>query len=259
MVPLYFGDREKQLFGIYMPPMARLIKTTGVLICPPIAQEHIRTHMALRQLAVTIANAGFHTFKFDYFAIGDSSGESHEGSIKQWKRDIIKAYDELKAISGVNKVAAIGLRLGATLEAEVFDEGLPLRRLVLWDPILKGEDYLNEIRGIHLKLNASFEENIGSGLEEILGFPYTEIMLNSIHELDIEKSAIWKKDEVDIVLSEMTPLYETGIENLKQNGFKGKIHIIEESAQWNSKREYDQTLLANKTINRICEIISKEL
>jgi pimeloyl-ACP methyl ester carboxylesterase len=258
MVPLYFGDSEKQLFGIYMPPMARLIKTTGVLICPPVAQEHIRTYMALRQLSMMIANAGFHTFKFDYFAIGDSSGESHEGSIEQWKDDIIRAYEELRAISGVNNVVVIGLRLGAALAAEAFDQGLPLRRLVLWDPILKGEDYLDEIRRMHLKLNSSFEKDIDFEFEEILGFPYTKTLLDSIKELNLAKLSILKKDKVDIVFSEILPVFENGIESLKQNGYKGKIHIVEEPAQWESHKEYDQMLFSNSTINMIHSIIAKE-
>jgi len=52
--------------------------------------------MALRTLAALLAREGFHVLRFDYYATGDSAGESSEGSLSEWRANIVTARDDLR-------------------------------------------------------------------------------------------------------------------------------------------------------------------
>jgi pimeloyl-ACP methyl ester carboxylesterase len=77
-------------------------------------------------------------------------GESHEVSIAGWLGDVGIAAEQLAAKSGQKKLVAVGLRLGGTLAALASSrQGLRLRHLVLWDPVVDGGAYLRELAGQH--------------------------------------------------------------------------------------------------------------
>ena len=81
MTPFFFGDSAAPLLGVLHEPPPAIAKSHGVLLCPPIAQEHIRTHWALRQIAVSLAKAGYHCLRFDWFGVGDSAGELRQATV----------------------------------------------------------------------------------------------------------------------------------------------------------------------------------
>jgi alpha/beta superfamily hydrolase len=117
MNPIFFGPSERQLYGVYHPPRGAP-RDLGVLLCYPAPQEYMRTHWAMRRLATLLSQRGFHVLRFDYYATGDSAGESSEAALGTWSRDIGLAASELRDVAGVGTVSAVGLRLGATLAAQ---------------------------------------------------------------------------------------------------------------------------------------------
>ena len=80
MNPFYFGSSAEPLFGAYHPPGNQVGRNLAVLICPPLGREYLRAHWALRRLADQISRDGGHVLRFDYFATGDSAGDSKGGS-----------------------------------------------------------------------------------------------------------------------------------------------------------------------------------
>src|SRR6478735_2507229 len=96
----FFGTSERRLFGAYHVPAGRF-RAHGVVLCPPGPQEYMRSHMALRKLAALLAREGLPVLRFDYYATGDSGGESREGSLAEWQHNIVTATDNLRACSGV--------------------------------------------------------------------------------------------------------------------------------------------------------------
>ena len=52
--PFFFGA-DQGLFGIYHPPVVPA--TQAALLCPPLGQDHIRSHRLYRQLATVLAAA----------------------------------------------------------------------------------------------------------------------------------------------------------------------------------------------------------
>ena len=145
MNPDYFGSSERPLYGVYQPPAARQARDLGVLVCPPIGHEYLRTHWAVRQLAGQLSRGGAHVLRFDYTGTGDSWGDLKHGGLDVWTRDIRTALDDLRDEAGVSRVAVVGLRMGATLAAL---SGLKAERMLLWDPVLNGADYFEQLAHI---------------------------------------------------------------------------------------------------------------
>jgi alpha/beta superfamily hydrolase len=115
MNPFYFGDSKNPLFGVFHAPQSEAGMDMAIVICPPVVHEYIRTHRALRQLAMALSANGFPVMRFDYFGVGDSAGESGEGGTERWALDIKSAIDEGMSHSNKRNVCLIGLRLGAAL------------------------------------------------------------------------------------------------------------------------------------------------
>ena len=94
-------------------------------------------------LRVRLSAAGIDTLRFDYFGTGDSAGEMVDADLAGWETDIELAIEELRDMVGSARVTLIGLRLGATLAARVAARRPgDVDRLVLWDPIQSGLEYL---------------------------------------------------------------------------------------------------------------------
>jgi len=141
----YFGPSEQQLFGIYHPPTGNDSQVLTI-ICPPLFSEFTRTHRALRELAISVAELGHHVFRFDYRGTGDSFGDLEEMKASDWIQDIELAIREGREISGCNTVQVLGVRAGALLACKSLGSVSHVQCIVLWDPILDGTDYLQTLR-----------------------------------------------------------------------------------------------------------------
>ena len=106
-------------------------------------------HGVLRRLALTLAKRGLSVLRFDYFGVGDLAGESDEIDLDGWRRDIEMAIDELKSMAAVERLTLLGVRLGASLAADVAEARNDVNALVLWDPVIKGKEYLADLDAAH--------------------------------------------------------------------------------------------------------------
>ncbi len=146
MNPLFFGPADSPLYGVHQPPQIAG-NGGGVVLCYPFGQEYMRAHRACRQLSLLLARRGFHVLRFDYRGTGDSSGDIDDAGVERWVDDAGAAIDELRELSGLSQVSVIGLRLGAWFAARATERRTDVDRLVVWDPIVDGAAYLEEIRG----------------------------------------------------------------------------------------------------------------
>lgn len=147
MNPLFFGSSDRPLYGVYHPPKARVGRQAGVVLCYPFGQEYMRAHRAFRQLALLLAKAGFHVFRFDYHGTGDSSGDAEDFTLTSAIADVGVAIDELKDMADVEQVVLFGLRLGGAVVAQAAQHRADVSHLVLWDAIADGAAYLQELHG----------------------------------------------------------------------------------------------------------------
>ena len=143
----FFGPDKAQLFATYHPPTGgngRLL----TVICPPLFSEYMRTHLVLRELAIALVAKGQHVLRFDYRGTGDSFGELAEFGIGDWLSDIRLAVQEGRDLSGCAAVQALGVRAGALLLCKAAGSSADFQRLVLWDPVPDGEEYLQVLSRI---------------------------------------------------------------------------------------------------------------
>jgi pimeloyl-ACP methyl ester carboxylesterase len=140
MMPFHFGAEQRLLFGIYEPALYKPGKKRAVLLCYPMGNEQIFAYRTIRQLAARLAGVGFHVLRFDYFGTGDSYGDTNEGDIASWSKDIETAIDELRDMTAVAQVSLVGLRLGANLASQIAAKrSSEIAKLVLWDPLAADE------------------------------------------------------------------------------------------------------------------------
>ena len=118
MNPFFFGTAERRLFGIYEPAAVGTAGKRAAILCYPWGAEYLHAHRTLRQLALKLSSAGFHTLRFDFYGTGDSGGEPTDVDLAGWEADLETAIEELTEITGLSKVTLIGLRLGAVVAAE---------------------------------------------------------------------------------------------------------------------------------------------
>jgi len=200
--PHFFGSSDRRLFGVYHVPEGRF-RSHGVVLCPPGPQRYMRSHMALRQVAMTLARRGFHVLRFDYYGTGDSAGASDEGNLSEWKANIVSAADDLRECSGARRLSLIGFRLGATLAAAV---PLDLADLILWDPVVTGGEYIRELRSLHRRQFAGvlFPPRLPRpGVDgDVLGLPFPAQLQTELETLDLRQVFAARPDHVALVVSD---------------------------------------------------------
>ncbi len=141
----YFGPSAASLLGCYHPPQ-QLSRHEGVVLCNPFGQEYLRAHRSLRRLAESLAEQGYAVLRFDYRGTGDSAGDMAGVTADDWVADIQLAVRELMDVAAVSRVSLVGLRLGALLAAQAARHIPAVSRLLLWDPIVSGHRYVDEIQ-----------------------------------------------------------------------------------------------------------------
>jgi uncharacterized protein len=187
----YFGGAARSLFGVLHEPVGA--GDAGVVVvCAPLWREGIRAHHVLRQLGVRLAKLGHAVFRFDYSGAGDSAGDSVDGDVHVWLEDVATAIDEVRRRRSVARVTLLGLRFGATLAALAAARRDDVERLVLWEPVVSGANYLiagcSDQRAWAKKYSTWRRLSGGElpdGGDEILGFRVTPAMRLSIAAVDL--------------------------------------------------------------------------
>ena len=211
MIPIRFGAADRQLFGLYQVANSDASRGECVLLCNPFGQEAIRSHRLFKVLADRLCRDGFHVLRFDYFGTGDSAGNDDEVSLSGFMNDLLTADSELQQRSGCARRAWVGLRLGATIAALASAKAtVSPQRLVLWEPIINGRNYLAELAHAHslaledaygsrcvfdLALRDQFAREVGT---EALGFPLPDSFRAELNSLSHDSFEKVKTSAIDI-------------------------------------------------------------
>ncbi len=276
MTPLFFGDPAAPLFGALNEPPAGAERGHGVLICPPIAQEHVRTHWALRQLASALARAGFHVLRFDWFGVGDSAGVGGEGGVARWVEDARDAAQELRDASGLRKISVVGLRLGATLAA-LAGRKLKPQSLVLWDPILDGARYLRELAALHEgvladekrffykwpkavrarlgHLSPALAQRREGRADELVGFPFGDALRRDLGAIAPEALCDLPGVRVVVVESDPDPARDPFVERLRERGARPERRPTNVRGLWGSPDDIEELFLPADALRVVTEAL----
>jgi uncharacterized protein len=263
MHAFYFGTSKAPLFGVYHPPRGTSPRDHGVVLCYPWGQEYMRGHRAFRQLAFGLTRAGFHVLRFDYFGTGDSGGSSEEGAPEQWLADLDAAIDELQDMADITTVSLVGARIGAALAARVAERRDGIAGVVLWDPVVTGAAYLDEILSSPGAARAHAAGNgaavngtaaIGDDtvvLAAVNGFPVTRRMHTQVAALDVCAMRPAAKD-VHVIVSHERPEYERLRDALgAAAGVRSSYEHIPARGNWNEVDNFGSALLPQEVIQGI--------
>jgi len=201
--PFYFGPQPISLFGCYHAPLPGRMRSTGVILCYPIGHEYIAAHRAYKHFAIRLSQAGFPVLRFDFSGSGDSAGNADQSRIAQWLADIATAVREIRRRGRTSRVCLAGLRLGGSLAYLFAAQQGEIEGLVLWDPVVSGKAYIEELIQSHREtlrqMNGHSRDLLGAEQPgEILGFPFPKFLHADLSKLDL--LAIRKKPANDMFL-----------------------------------------------------------
>jgi len=237
MIPLHFGTRARLLFGVYSPAIGES-RRRGVVICNPWGVEAMRAHRSLRILADTLARNGFDVLRFDYYGTGDSWGEGREVTIRGFIEDVLEGARELEALAGVEKVDFVGLRLGAYVASAASSARGGGGNIVLWDPVTRGSDFLDELLADRNQVNA---EDV-----EVGGFPLPRTFLQELLEISLE-SLPDLRSRVLLALSD-----PSGEADAKQfSGSELTVEIVNSPPCWVEERDFGAGVVPADLIRKI--------
>jgi pimeloyl-ACP methyl ester carboxylesterase len=209
----YFGA-ERQLFGALHHPQRLRPRSTAVLLCNPFGEEASRSHRSYRVLATQLERAGYSGLRFDYSGTGDSLGDGAAATIEAWVDDVVIAAERLRVASGAQRVALVGLRLGAALAVLASARGqLRPRHLLLWDPVVDGASYLRELVAQHRgymrsEIGPDWRDRLhiaaDGSPEEALGAPIGPVLGAQIAAIDLLRVAV-AADPMTVIATRPTP------------------------------------------------------
>lgn len=121
------------------------------LLCRPIGQEGTRTSAMYRVMAEQLCKAGIHVWRFDYHATGDSSGDESLETINSWAHDLVLVHQHICEEASGGDIQWFAMRLGVEIANQAcrqLSTRLP-SRLVCWDPITNGQQYIESLIAGH--------------------------------------------------------------------------------------------------------------
>jgi pimeloyl-ACP methyl ester carboxylesterase len=260
MTPLFFGDTNERLYGVYHRPGERTgatARSSGIVICGPIRDEYVASHRAIRQLALVLSDAGFPVLRFDYYGAGDSAGSSEEGAPDRWVSDISLAATELQKLAGVASVHLVGLRLGGNFALVHARRSDDVAGVVLWNPVVSGDAYLAELVEEHSSLlenmyRTDVENNREHWLAEgLYGYPITETLLAEFEAIRLTAAdlSIGKKLLcLDLQEEGSEPLF---VEHKAVDNSLVKIDTIQGQAVWKERSLNSNVLVPRDCLNTI--------
>jgi alpha-beta hydrolase superfamily lysophospholipase len=181
---VWFGPESRPLYGWVSRPASGMV-LGGAILCPPMGEEGRAAHRTFRRLAEELAAAGIVALRFDYDGTGDSAGlQDDPDRVPCWLASVEAARQYLLDL-GAPTVAAVGMRLGATLAASQAAASTPFSSLVCWDPCLSGRTFLREGEALY-----GFGEAVEApqdGLRHTPGFQYDAATATAMRSLDLAK------------------------------------------------------------------------
>jgi dienelactone hydrolase len=182
---VWFGPESRPLYGWVSRP-AGGVACGGAILCPPMGEEGRAAHRTFRRLAEELADAGIVALRFDYDGTGDSAGLQDEPDrVSSWLASIEAARQYLLDL-GAPTVAAVGMRLGATMAAVQAAASTPFSSLVCWDPCLSGRTFLREGEALY-GFGETGLEAPDDGLRHTPGFQYDAATAKEMRTLDLAK------------------------------------------------------------------------
>jgi hypothetical protein len=241
----FLDTEEGKMFSCLHSPLGEAIG--GLLICPSIHAEFLRNYRREVLVARAMAVAGVTVQRFHYLGTGNSDGEESELTFNTMVRDAVTAANRLKEACGISRLGFLGARFGGLIGASAAAR-FPGAPLILWQPALLGESYLNEvlrygaIRSLRISAESgeasipTTDELMTNGVIDILGYPIRAALHDSARERNLEEEL--GNDARALLILQLNRRKELASEwlnikeRLTQKGFRVQASVIQDTKGW---------------------------
>ena len=138
----FLEHRGRKLFYLLLQPTA-VEAHSSILFLPPFAEEMNKSRHIVASQARELAAAGNRVMLLDLTGCGDAGGDFLDASWQIWLEDARFAVDTLVTMGSV-PLHLWGLRLGALLACELSCLQPDVHKLMLWQPVLNGEQQIDQ-------------------------------------------------------------------------------------------------------------------
>jgi pimeloyl-ACP methyl ester carboxylesterase len=261
-LPFFFARGSTRLFGLLHEATAPA-SPTGFVLSHPFAEEKLWSHRVLVSLARALAARGHAVLRFDYTGAGDSDGITADTSLETHLGDLAAAVETLVARQpSLERVGMIGLRLGATFAAALAERaaygtgpaairGAPL---VLWDPVLDGGAYVQEVLRANLSAQlathgkvletreAMSQRILAGGVVNIDGYEIARAFFESVGSPDLLDPAP-KRHEGPVLVTSLAPpgkppKPQPALESLAGSYARGTMRAVQEHQFWREIKQF---------------------
>jgi len=165
----WFQSGRYSLLGHADLPVHR--GSMGLVIVPPFGWEDVSAYRPLRFVARKLAANGIAVLRFDLPATGDSSGDLSDPELFDcWIQSVGDAAAELRALTGVGRIAIFGVRVGATLAVAAASREANVQDLILWGAPACGRAEFREMRAYASMERWEFDPDPPPGSQTADGF-----------------------------------------------------------------------------------------
>jgi pimeloyl-ACP methyl ester carboxylesterase len=217
----------------------------------------------MRQLALSLERAGFACLRFDWYGVGDSTGELRRASLARWRVDAAAAAQELRDASGARRISVVGLRAGGTIALEVARDVKP-SNLVLWDPVLDGRAYVAELEAMHEALVADAKRywlpsrRPKTSRAELVGFDLGPELLREIEGLgppSLASAADLGGAHVCLLDSAASPALAALEKRIRELNVTVELRATTLASSWNDAALVEELLLPADAIPKVTDFL----
>lgn len=209
--PRFIAGSTGRLFALHVAPRSKpRSPREAVLLLPPFAEEMNRSRRMLNLQARALAEIGIGGLILDPTGTGDSDGSFGDANWPQWIDDVTTAASWLQA-EGYQRVSLLGLRLGACLALAAAPRlEAALGRIVLWQPVLRGQMLVNQFLRIRVaagmaETEAAEKETVkdlrqkleAGALLEVAGYGLERRLIGELDALNFTELAVAAGQELD--------------------------------------------------------------
>ncbi|MFV1872010.1 MAG: amino acid adenylation domain-containing protein [Oleiphilus sp.] len=254
--PFYFGDSASPLYGVIHEPAGGKYRHKAILLCSPTGHEYFRTYRMMQLLAGSLAKLGYYCMRFDYHGMGDSSGEFNQMDLSHWQADLKTACDELRAASACEEVLCIGSRLSAPLALSA-QPSCYFSEFIFIDPIMNGQSHIEKLKQVQTSVLSKIwhftikrrQTELKEG--EILGYDYSELLLNDINALSTQHLLATTNTPVKLLWSE-----KESVSDVLDGTDKVSSVVVEDEGNWYFYKDIDRSISTHKINQYIIESLS---
>ena len=235
-----------QRFCVFHPPDPQVARCGAVVYVHPFAEEMNKSRRMAALQAKTMAAHGYAVLQIDLHGCGDSSGDFGDASWAGWIDDVTRACDWLQQRFDL-PLWLWGLRTGCLVAVEVANQIGSPARLLLWQPVVSGKQFLQQF--LRLKIAGELLSGEGKGVMdrlrqqlahgesvEVAGYTLSAALANGLENAELAPSGkilriewIEVSSKPDAVLS---PLASAKLERWTTIGHEARGSVVCGPAFW---------------------------